>query len=188
MFRLNEEVVVEEFADVDVGKGCWTETGDDSHSVFQSLCEGFCGWISDTDVHFVVLIRHYMVRWFGFDLLDFFIIDIDLTATCLLMLLFKWLSWNHKIYVVLAWPFFTQISGRNFLPELCGEVFPKAAPLQAPCCAPCSTEQSTFQGGRKVREGAERRGGRGVASKGGKKEKGRVKTGNCNYCFRTWDV
>ena len=45
--------------------------------------------------------------------------------------------------------FFTQISGRKFLPELCGEVHPETAPLQALCCALCSTEQSTFRGGEK---------------------------------------
>ena len=45
-------------------------------------------------------------------------------------------------------PFFTQISGRNLLPELCGEIHPGTAPLQALPCAPfCSTEQSTFRGG-----------------------------------------
>ena len=40
----------------------------------------------------------------------------------------------------------TQISGRNFLPELCGQVHPQTAPLQAVCCAPRSTEQSTSRG------------------------------------------
>ena len=70
-------------------------------------------------------------------------------------------------------PSFTQSSGRNFLPELCGEVHPRAAPLQALHCALCSTEQSTFRG-KKWRKCAEKR-GRGVASKRGKKEKGRVK-------------
>ena len=34
--------------------------------------------------------------------------------------------------------------GRNFLPELCGEVCPETAPLQALCCALRSTEQTTF--------------------------------------------
>ena len=41
---------------------------------------------------------------------------------------------------------FFQISGRNFLPELRGEVHSETAPLRALCCAPCSTEQSTFRG------------------------------------------
>ena len=44
-------------------------------------------------------------------------------------------------------PFFTQISGRNFLPEICGEVHPETALLQTLCYALCSTEQSTFPGG-----------------------------------------
>ena len=47
------------------------------------------------------------------------------------------------------WPLFTQISGRNFLPEIFGEVHPETAPLQARACALCSTEQSTFRGGEK---------------------------------------
>ena len=42
-----------------------------------------------------------------------------------------------------------QISGRNFLPEIFGEVHPETAPLQALCCALSSTEQSTFRGGEK---------------------------------------
>ena len=37
--------------------------------------------------------------------------------------------------------------------------------------------------GRKGRKGAEKRGGRGVASKGGKKEKGRAKTGQVRIHF-----
>ena len=45
--------------------------------------------------------------------------------------------------------FFTQISGRIFLPELCGEVHPETAPLQALCCALRSTEQSTSRGAEK---------------------------------------
>ena len=45
--------------------------------------------------------------------------------------------------------FFT---GRNFLPEVCGEVHPETAPLQAVCCSLCSTEQSTFE----VERGAKR--------------------------------
>ena len=69
------------------------------------------------------------------------------------------------------WLFFTQISGRNFLPELCGEIHPGTAPLQALHCALCSTEQSTFRGRKKWRKCVEKRAGRGVASKRGKKEK-----------------
>ena len=65
--------------------------------------------------------------------------------------------------------FFARISGRNFLPELCGKVRP--GPALSKLCAVqfCSTEQSTFRGGRK--------GEKGVASKEGKRKKGRVKTG-----------
>ena len=66
--------------------------------------------------------------------------------------------------------FLTQISGRNFLPELCEEVHPETAPVQPLCCAPLPTEQSTFRGGEKSEKVAEKRGERGVASKGGKKQ------------------
>ena len=72
--------------------------------------------------------------------------------------------------LLINWPFFTRISGRNFLPELWGEVHPKTAPLQALRCALCSTEQALF----KREKGAERcreKGGKGVAGKEGKKEK-----------------
>ena len=64
-----------------------------------------------------------------------------------------------------------QISGRNFLPELCGEVHPGCAPLRALRCALCSTEESTFRGGEKgenvLRKGQEE----GWPSKGAKKKK-----------------
>ena len=41
-------------------------------------------------------------------------------------------SWNKGRYTTsFADLFFTQISGRNFLPELCGEVHPETTPLQA---------------------------------------------------------
>ena len=77
----------------------------------------------------------------------------------------------------LAAPFFTQISGRNFLPEVWGGVHPETAPLQALCCAPCSTEQSTFRGGKRgkkvLRKGEEE----GWSANGAKRKKGRVKTG-----------
>ena len=71
-------------------------------------------------------------------------------------------SWNCRQSIF--WPFFTQISGRNFLPELCGEVHPETAPLQAACCALCSTEQSTFWGPRKSEE-------EGCPAKGAKRKK-----------------
>ena len=65
------------------------------------------------------------------------------------------------------WPFFTQSSGRNFLPDLCGEVHPEAVPLQDLCCALCSTEQSTFRGGEQVPRKREE----GWPTKGAKREK-----------------
>ena len=75
------------------------------------------------------------------------------------------------------WPFFTHISGRNFLPELCGEVHPETAPLQALCCALRSTEQSTFRG-REQDEKVPRKGEKGGwPAKGATRKKGRVKTG-----------
>ena len=58
---------------------------------------------------------------------------------------------------------------------LCGEVHPETAPFQALCCAPCSTEQSTFRRGKEGQKGAEKRRGRGVASKGGKRKRERLK-------------
>ena len=63
------------------------------------------------------------------------------------------------------------ILGRNFLPELCGEVHPRTAPLQALRCALCSTEQSTFRGGRRAkmcREKGRKRGGEQRGQKGKK--------------------
>ena len=75
-------------------------------------------------------------------------------------------SWNTHSFLTkdfpwlekTNWPFFTQISGRNFLPEICGEVLPRTAPLQALRCALCSTAQSTFRGGEKGRKYIERKG------------------------------
>ena len=68
--------------------------------------------------------------------------------------------------------FLTQISRRNFLPELCGEVHPGAAPFQAPRCTLFSTEQSTFRGGEKGekvrREKGRKRGGQQRGQKGKK--------------------
>ena len=74
-------------------------------------------------------------------------------------------------------PFFTQISGRKFLPELCGEVDPGTAPLQALRCALCSTEQSTFRGGAKGEKVPRKRGEKGWPAKGAKRKKERMKTG-----------
>ena len=89
------------------------------------------------------------------------------------------------------WPLFTQISGRDFLPELFGEVHFETAPLQALCCALCSTERSTFRRrkfsrGRKGWKGAEKRGGRGVASKRGKKEKRTHEDRSVEVLQKTW--
>ena len=64
-----------------------------------------------------------------------------------------------------------QISGRNFLPELCGEVQPQTAPPQALCCGLCSTEQSTVRGGRKGEKVPRKGEEEGWPAKGGKKEK-----------------
>ena len=66
-------------------------------------------------------------------------------------------------------PFFTQISGRKFLPELCREAHPETAPFQALCCDPCSTEQSTFRRGEKGKmclEKGRKRGGQQKGQKG----------------------
>ena len=74
------------------------------------------------------------------------------------------------------WPFFTQISGRNFLPELCGEVHPETAPLQALYCALCYGAER-FLRGRTGRKGAQKREEEGWPVEGAKRKKGRVKTG-----------
>ena len=73
-------------------------------------------------------------------------------------------------------PFFAQISGRNFLPELFGGAHPETASLQSLCCAICSTEQSTFRGGEKG-DKVPRNGEEGWPAQGAKRKKGRVKTG-----------
>ena len=73
--------------------------------------------------------------------------------------------------------FFTQISGRNFFPELSGEDHPGTAPLQALCCALCSTEQSTVRGGEKGEKVPRKGEEEGWPAKGAKRKKGCVKTG-----------
>ena len=92
-----------------------------------------------------------------------------------------------KQYVPLSpcryWPFFMQISGRKFLPELCGEVHPKTASLQALCCAFSLQNRALFEEQKKKAKACRERGGRGVAKKGGKKEKRRVKTGQVKSLF-----
>ena len=83
--------------------------------------------------------------------------------------------------------FFTQISGRNFLPELCGYVHAETVPLQALGCAPCSTEKSIFREAEKGENGAEKRGGRGLASKGCEKEKRTCENRSENDPFFYWN-
>ena len=70
--------------------------------------------------------------------------------------------------------FFHADFGKVFLPKLCGGVHPESAPLQDLRCAFCCAEQSTFRGGEQD-EKVPRKGG--LASRGGKKEKGACETG-----------
>ena len=75
-------------------------------------------------------------------------------------------------------PFFTQTSGRDFLPDLCGEVHPETAPIQGLCCARkvlCRTEH--FSRGEQVERPVE----------GPTRKKGRAKTGQYNVaeCLMT---
>ena len=88
----------------------------------------------------------------------------------------KLLHRGQNQYFPIFWPFFTQISGRNFLPEHCGEVHPGIAPLQALRCALSSTEQSTFRGGEKGEKVPRKGKEEGWPAKGAKRKKGRVKT------------
>ena len=86
--------------------------------------------------------------------------------------------WQNLLVTNCHWPFRTQISGRNFLPELCGEVHPETAPLQALCCVPLALQNRALfeevRKGEKVpRKGEEE----GWPAKGAKRKKGRVKTG-----------
>ena len=80
-------------------------------------------------------------------------------------------------------PFFTQISGRNFLPDFCGEVHPETAPLQALYCALCSKEQSTFRGGERGEKVPRKGEEEGRPAEGAKSKKGRVKTGQPKESF-----
>ena len=72
--------------------------------------------------------------------------------------------------------FCTQISGRKFLPELSGEIHPGTAPLQALRCALALQNRALFEGEKmaKMCQEKERKGG---GQQRGKKEKGRVETG-----------
>ena len=85
---------------------------------------------------------------------------------------------HFTVYAPSIWPFFTQISGRNFLPELCGEVHPRAAPLQALFCTLFCTEQSTFWGEKRpkrCREKGRKRGGQQRGAKGKKDARKQVR-------------
>ena len=71
----------------------------------------------------------------------------------------------------MVWPFFTQISGRNFLPELCGEVHPGAA-LSKLCVVPFALQnRALFEGEKRVKkcwEKGRKRGGQQRGQKGKK--------------------
>ena len=74
------------------------------------------------------------------------------TGTQCFLCLSRGMPWEGDVCFLqfIVSPFFTQISGRNFLPELFGEVHHETGPLQAVRCDLCSTEQSTFWGKEKV--------------------------------------
>ena len=78
-----------------------------------------------------------------------------------------WPMWRCE-----PWPFFMRISGRNFLPELWGEVHPETVPLQDLCCALCPTELSRFLGREKGEKGR-KRGGQQRGQKGKRTRKNR---------------
>ena len=88
---------------------------------------------------------------------------------------------NGWIVTLRKLTFFTQISGRNFLPELCGEVHPGAAPLQALLCTLFSTEQSTFRGEEKGEKVPKKGEEEGSPTERAKRKKGRVKTGQFRF-------
>ena len=75
--------------------------------------------------------------------------------------------------------FFTQISGRNFLPELFGEVHPKTAPLSSSVlCPSIYRKEHLFDGEKRAKRCREKRRKRGGQERGQKKrKKGCVKTG-----------
>ena len=73
--------------------------------------------------------------------------------------------------IPLSWPVFTQISGRNFLPELCGESILKL-PVSKLCTVPVSLQKRACFEGRKGQKRCREKGRkRGRASKRAKKEK-----------------
>ena len=72
---------------------------------------------------------------------------------------------------------FTQISGRNFLPELFGEVHPETAPFSKVCAVPFALHnRALFEVEKRTKRWRERE-EEGWPAKGGKRKKGRVKTG-----------
>ena len=80
----------------------------------------------------------------------------------------------------LIWPFFTQISGRNFLPELCEEVL---------CAVPFALQNRALFEGENRGKRCQEKGWRGVASRGGKKGKKReVWKQVSNYVIWVWEL
>ena len=80
---------------------------------------------------------------------------------------------------------FTQISGRVFLPDLCGEVHPAIAPLQALCCASCSADQSTFRGGERREKVPRKEEKEGWPAAGKKEKRMRENRSICRSCYAT---
>ena len=90
-----------------------------------------------------------------------------------------------RLQKISSWPVFTQISGRNFLPELCGEVHLENVPLQAlPCPSFALQNRALLEGDKKVKRCS------GLGRKRGgerwrQKEK-KVKTGQTQNYFLQW--
>ena len=84
---------------------------------------------------------------------------------------FQFSNWPFFTQFPEGIPFFTQISGRNYLPDLCEKAHPENCP--SPSSVMCTSLYRTehFSRGRQGRQGAKKRGGTGVASKGGQKGK-----------------
>ena len=85
-----------------------------------------------------------------------------------------------------VWPFFTQILGRNFLSELCGEVHPETAPLQGSVLCDLLYRTEHFSRGRTGRKGAQQRGAK-MASRGGKKGKRKKDAWKQVSCWWNWN-
>ena len=64
-----------------------------------------------------------------------------------------------------------QISGRNFLLELCGEVRPETAPLQALCCALALHNRAPFEGENRAKRCPDKGTKRGVQQRGQKEKR-----------------